>query len=324
MESTGRPAFVLRRKNRMRPYKYLFGPVPSRRFGRSLGIDLVPMKTCCYDCVFCQLGRTPDKTLKQKDWVPVDEVLDEIQAWIKTDGVADYMTLSGSGEPTLHSRFGDVLDGLKSIDIPSVLLSNGGLFFDSGVRRAAALADIVKVSFSAWDQDSFGWINRPHDKLDFKETLDGLIKFSNMFKGQLLVEVFLLTGMNSKPGDVEKIADLVKKLNPDQVHLNTVVRPPAESFAKAVPQDSMAWASTVFDPPATIIADVMSEKSGSVPKNEADILSMLRRRPCTMDQISKVFNLHVNEVAKYLALLMKTNDVLTTRKSDAVYYMVKK
>ncbi|MCP4723054.1 MAG: radical SAM protein [Desulfobacteraceae bacterium] len=308
----------------MRPYNYLFGPVPSRRFGRSLGIDLVPMKTCCYDCVFCQLGRTPDKTLEQKEWVPVDGVLDEIHAWIKTDGVADYMTLSGSGEPTLHSRFGDVLDGLKSIDIPSVLLSNGGLFFDPGVRRAAALADIVKVSFSAWDQDSFGWINRPHDKLNFKEILDGLIQFSNMFKGQLLVEVFLLTGMNSKPGDVEKIADLVKKLNPDQVHLNTVVRPPAESFAKSVPQDSMAWASTVFDPPATIIADVKSEKSGSVPKNEADILSMLRRRPCTMDQISKVFNLHVNEVAKYLALLMKTNDVLTTRKSDAVYYVVKK
>jgi len=128
----------------MRPakkkYNYLFGPVPSRRFGRSLGIDLTPYKTCSLDCVFCQLGRTKEKTITRKEYVPIDAVMAELEEWLKTDGQADYITLSGSGEPTLHFRFGEILEFIRTNSaIPAVLLTNGTLLDHAQVRDAACL-----------------------------------------------------------------------------------------------------------------------------------------------------------------------------------------
>jgi wyosine [tRNA(Phe)-imidazoG37] synthetase (radical SAM superfamily) len=151
--------------------------VPSRRFGRSLGIDLTPHKTCSLDCVFCQLGRTPEKTLERKTYVPTGDVIDEIDHWLQTDGNADYLTLSGSGEPTLHAEFGRVLAHLRRQPIPSVLLTNGTLLDRPEVREAAALARVVKVSLSAWDQKSFEWVNRPHRQLEFTTLVDGMKAF---------------------------------------------------------------------------------------------------------------------------------------------------
>ena len=139
----------------MKKYDYLFGPIPSRRLGRSLGVDLIPYKTCSYNCVFCQLGRTPEKTLSRNNYVPHQKVCDEIYEWLKNDGKADYVTLSGSGEPTLHSNFGDVLKFVKEkSSIKTVLLTNGSLFHLPKVREAASQALIVKLSLSAWDQKS--------------------------------------------------------------------------------------------------------------------------------------------------------------------------
>ena len=154
----------------MGEYKYLFGPVPSRRFGRSLGVDLTPYKTCSLDCVFCQLGRTTKKTVTRQEYVPTDSVLAELVEWLKRDSQADYITLSGSGEPTLHSRFGDVLEFIRSkTTIPAVLLTNGTMLQFRQVREAAACANVVKVSLSAWDQASYGWVNRPHKQLQFDQ-----------------------------------------------------------------------------------------------------------------------------------------------------------
>ena len=137
-------------------YKYLFGPVPSRRFGRSLGVDLTPYKTCSQDCVYCQLGRTTRKTVLRKEYAPLHAVLEEISDWLSADGEADYITLSRSGEPTLHVLFGDVIEFIRlNSRIPSVLLTNGSLFHLPEVRHAASCADIVKISLSAWDQPSY-------------------------------------------------------------------------------------------------------------------------------------------------------------------------
>lgn len=139
----------------MQKYQYLFGPVPSRRLGRSLGVDLTPYKTCTLDCVFCQLGRTTKKTVTRQEYVPTDRVLAELEQWLKSDGKADYITLSGSGEPTLHSRFGEVLEFIRANSkIPAVLLSNGMMLYLPEVRAAAAYANVLKVSLSAWDQMS--------------------------------------------------------------------------------------------------------------------------------------------------------------------------
>lgn len=301
-------------------YHYLFGPVPSRRFGRSLGIDLTPRKTCSLDCVFCQLGRTTRKTLERKAYVPTADVIKEIEQWLKSGTAADYLTLSGSGEPTLHARFGDVLAFLHRHPIPSVLLTNGTLFYLPEVRAAAAQAQVVKVSLSAWDQRSFEWVNRPQQQLDFATIFDGLREFRKGFDGQLWIEVFLLAGINAMPRDVKKIARLARALRPDRIHLNTTARPPAEDFAAAVPKARLEELAGLFEPPARIAADETAHRSPKTIADEASILAMLKRRPCTINQIETAFGLHINEVSKILGHLIDTHQVRADLKRTEVYY----
>ncbi len=301
-------------------YRYLFGPVPSRRFGRSLGIDLTPHKTCSLDCVFCQLGHTPKKTLQRKAYVPSADVIAEIDHWVKTDGDADYLTLSGSGEPTLNSEFGRVLTHLRGQSIPSALLTNGTLLKLPEVREAAALAQVVKVSLSAWDQKSFEWVNRPHPQLEFGSFFDGLKQFRRAFDGRLWLEVFLLAGINAMARDVEKIVALSRELQPDRIHLNTVARPPAEDFAAAVPMAQLDALAELFDPPARIAAGFKINRTHKAAVDEAGILSMLKRRPCTIKQIQTAFGMHINEVSKYLGILMQKEQIHADSRGQEVYY----
>ena len=302
-------------------YNYLFGPVPSRRFGRSLGIDLTPYKTCSFDCVFCQLGRTLQKTIARKEYVPKNEVLEEIEDWLKTGGEADYITLSGSGEPTLHSRFGEVLAFIRSNSvIPSVLLTNGAMLHLPEVREAASRADVVKVSLSVWDQGAYERVNRPHQRLRFEHLIEGQKAFRAGFDGQLWMEVFLLEGMNASRSEVQRIADAASEIGPDRIQLNTVARPPAETFASAVPKERMADLARLFHPSAEIIADSGISHETGMQANEDTILSMLERRPCTARQVADAFGMNLNEVSKYLGKLLRADKVRAGRNDAETYY----
>lgn len=305
----------------MEDRKYLFGPVPSRRFGRSLGVDLTPYKTCSLDCVFCQLGRTTHKTVERREYVNMEEVLRELEEWLETDGEADYITLSGSGEPTLHERFGDVLALIREkSEIPSLLLTNGTLLNLPEVREAAAFASVVKVSLSAWDQASFGWVNRPHAELRFEELISGQKAFRREYTGQLWMEVFLVSGMNAMPVDVSRIAALAEEIGPDRVQLNTAIRPAAEDFATPVSEERIAELTHLFHPPAEIIAEFSKQKDLKLRGNRESVLAMLRRRPCTAGQIAEGFGMHLNEVSKYLGNLLSAKEIRTERKGGTVYY----
>lgn len=302
-------------------FRYLFGPVPSRRFGRSLGVDLTPYKTCSFDCIFCQLGRTPKKTIVRKEYVPTDDVLSELDTWLKTDGQADYITLSGSGEPTLHSEFGRIFDFVHSnSDIPTVLLTNGTMLSRPEVREAAARSDVVKVSLSAWDADSYEWVNRPHSHLNFEQQVQGQMDFRAMFHGKLYMEVFLLKGINGMEKDVRKIAEIAKKIRPDRIQLNTAVRPPAEEFAAPLSREQMESFTGLFDPKAEVIAEFSTAGLKDIKANEETVLAMLKRRPCTAEQIGEVFSMHLNEVSKYLGKLMRTEKIQAERRNKDVYY----
>jgi wyosine [tRNA(Phe)-imidazoG37] synthetase (radical SAM superfamily) len=310
------------RKIMEKKYCYLFGPVPSRRFGRSLGVDLTPYKTCSLDCIFCQLGRTTEKTVARKEYVPTDIVLSELKEWLNKDGRADYITLSGSGEPTLHSRFGEVLEFIRSNSkIPAVLLSNGTMLHLPEVRDAADCANVVKCSLSAWNQVSYEWVNRPHSQLRFDDLIKGQKDFCEQFKGQLWMEVFLIAGTNSTPTNVRKIADLAKEIGPDRIHLNTAVRPPSEDYATALSEKRMEALTDLFHPCAEIIAEFKAKHSNHVRANQETIFSMLQRRPCTADQIADVFDMHLNEVSKYLGKLIRTGQICSELKKRAVYYL---
>ncbi len=306
----------------MEKAQYLFGPVPSRRFGRSLGVDLTPYKTCCLDCVFCQLGRTTNKTIFREEHVPTDAVIAELDGWLNTNGRADYITLSGSGEPTLHLHFGEVLNFIRvNSTIPSVLLTNGALLHLPEVRDAACSADIVKISLSAWNQSSYVWVNRPHAELTFAQLVAGQKALRRQFRGELWLEVFLVWGMNAMPSTVSWIADIASEIEPDRIQLNTAVRPPAEDFAGSLSRKRLLPLRRLFHPTAEAITGFSSDENHAIEANGETILTMLRRRPSTADQIAKGFGMHLNEVSKYLGNLLQTGKIREVRKSGAVYYV---
>lgn len=303
-------------------FKYLFGPVPSRRLGRSLGLDLTPFKTCNLNCVFCQLGRTTNQTSQRKAYVPIESVKEEFLAWQKADGQADQITLAGSGEPTLHAEFGEIIRFVKeNSEIPVTLLTNGASMYLPEVRAAAALADTVKVSLSAWDEASYQQINRPCADMSFKNLFEGEREFRKEFSGRLLLEVFLLDGMNADEESVGKIADLAVQIQPDHIQLNTCVRPVAEDFARLVPKERMQQLTRLFKPVAELIADFSVKGNAELEVDEEAILAMIRRRPCTAKQIAEVFGMHLNHVGKYLGKLTSAGNIEVTRRNDNVFYV---
>lgn len=244
-------------------YRYLFGPVHSRRLGRSLGIDLLDRRRCSFDCVFCEVGATELLTLERREYVPTAAVIAEFEDWLAGGGTADVVTLAGSGEPTLHSGFGEVIDAVHgACRLPVVLLTNSTLLWDPEVRDAASRADIVKVSLSAWDDDSLAALNRPAAGLSFARLLAGLQAFRAMYTGALWVETLLVQGVNDQPDQVSRIAALVAGLHPDKVQLNTVVRPPADDHAAAVESGRLEFLASLFTPAAEIIAPHSGDAEG--------------------------------------------------------------
>lgn len=249
-------------------------------------------------------------------------VLDELAHWIAAGNTADFMTLSGSGEPTLHSGFGDIIRYLRqNTETPVALLTNGSLFSRPSVREAAREASVVKVSLSGGDQEMFERINRPHPDIRLADMVEGYRTFRKMFDGRLVIEVFLVQGINDTPESVKKIAALVNSVGADEVNLNTAVRPPAESFALPLKREEMEALTPLFQPAATVIAEFSADRSSSVAANESTILDMLRRRPCTAQQVAEVFNMHLNEVSKYLGKLTRTGRIISlARKNESEPY----
>ena len=297
---------------------HLFGPIPSRRLGRSLGIDLTPCKTCSLNCIFCQLGSSPNTTLRREEYVPLKAVLAEIDTWLSRDGHADVLTLSGCGEPTLHSRFGEVLAHIKaSCSLPTALLTNGTLLERPDVRSAAALADTVKMTLSAWDEKSFVRIHRPHPELHFDGLLAGERAFAAEYGGTLLLEVFLLPGVNDSWEAVRRIARLAETLQPTRVQLNTAIRPPADRTIKPVPLHRLQELAQAFEPKAEIIAGSSASSSDSGAVGQEDLLSLLTRRPCTLEDICRAFGESETTISELVQSLLASGRI--RRVSDAYY-----
>jgi wyosine [tRNA(Phe)-imidazoG37] synthetase (radical SAM superfamily) len=273
------------------------------------------------DCVFCQLGQTTNKTIDCKEYVPTEAVLSEINSWFTSGGQADYITLAGSGEPTLHSGFGKVLEFIRTnTEIPSALLTNGVMLYLQEIREAASLANIVKVSLSAWHQASFEWVNRPLPQLRFSQVIKGLKIFRTQFNGQIWMEIFLIPGMNAMTENVQKIAILAKDIAPDRIQLNTAVRPPSEDFVTTLPRERMSALTHLFQPVAEIIAEFNAPYKSHMQANQDTILEMLRRRPCTAKQIADGFGMHLNEVLKYIGKLMRNHLISVELKKNGMFF----
>lgn len=308
-------------------FRYLFGPVLSRRMGRSLGIDLLPFKTCSFNCVFCQLGRTPSGTVERREFIPTSDVLAEFDRWVVEDGHADYVTLAGSGEPTLHTGFGRVLDRVRErTAIRSALLTNSSLLHLEEVRADAVRADVVKVSLSAWDGASFARVNRPHPSMVFDRMVEGMRQFRAEFRGELWLEVFLMAGINDRPDDVRRIASLAAGIGPDHVHLNSVARMPAESEARPVEAERLAELACLFTPAAEVVADAAALRAvaarAPVPTADVDevILGLVRRHPCTAADVASALGLDAADSVRRLDSLVAAGRARRESVAGAAHY----
>jgi wyosine [tRNA(Phe)-imidazoG37] synthetase (radical SAM superfamily) len=302
--------------------KYLFGPVASRRLGRSLGIDLIPLKTCTLDCVYCECGSTTVKTIERKEYVPYNAVIAELQAWQANDGHADFITLAGSGEPTLHSRFDDIISSAKIITgIPVCLLTNGTLFYLPDVRHGAAQADLVVPSLDAADHATFQKINRPHAECTLEWHLDGLRAFCDEYSGRLWIEIFLIPGINDSPESIQNLAAVAAELHPEKIQINTAVRPPAESFVEAIPEERMQALTECFTPTAEIIASYRVAAKHAIPGTREQVLALLLRRPCTLKEIADGLDISKTDATAFVNELLASGHIIQEEREDALYYI---
>jgi len=313
--------------------KHLYGPVPSRRLGLSLGVDIVPFKVCTLDCVYCQLGRTTEKTLQRKDYVPVEAVLAELKDKLAEGLEADFVTISGSGEPTLNSRLGELIEGIKKItNIPVAILTNGTLLYKQDVRADCARADVVLPSLDAGDEQTFQRINRPHSGLSLEKLISGLCAFRNEFAGRIWLEVFFIEGFNTDNEQIAKIKDAINRIRPDKVQLNTAVRPTAEPGIKSLSAEKLQAIAEELGEKCEVIADFSppplcfakrSSGGWNVEGKAEDLLSMLKRRPCSLSDICSALGISRNEALKYIAHFQQQG-VLDSQKKDGVIFFSKR
>ncbi len=282
---------------------YIFGPVPSHRLGRSLGVDLVPYKTCSYDCIYCQLGRTTNKTVQRKEWVPLDDVLAELEKKLSTE--PDYITLSGSGEPTLFSRLDELIAAVKKItDVPVAVLTNGSLLWREEVRRQLLDADLVMPSLDVGNATSFQWANRPHESITFDRMLQGLIDFRHCYRGRYWLEVLLCAKIADSEKELDDLRKCVARIEPDRLLLGTVIRPPAEKYAVAVPRERLVEIAASFSPPGDVLPDLPPpEVTKQSAASRKEILEMLARRPCTAEDVAAGLRIHKVEALKHIEAL---------------------
>jgi len=301
---------------------YLFGPVPSRRLGLSLGVDIIPFKVCSLDCMYCQIGRTTEKTIERKDYVPVEEVLNELKGRL-ADGVrADFITISGSGEPTLNISLGKVVEGIKAItDIPVAILTNGTLFTEKSVRQDCAKADVVLPSLDAADAETFERINRPYADINIENVISGLCTFREEFGGEIWLEVFVIEGVNIEPEQIGAIKSAIERIRPDKVQLNTAVRPTADSGIQRIKKENLLQIAEQLGHDCEVVADFADDRLGDDMKIEAkDLLSMLKRRPCTLDDICVGLGVHRNEALKYIAHLQEQGVISSEYRGETVFF----
>lgn len=301
---------------------HIYGPVPSRRLGFSLGVDIIPFKTCTLDCIYCQLGPTAKKTLQRKEYYSQSEILTQIKKKLASGQRIDTLTFSGSGEPTLNKILEKLIKKIKKISfIPVAVLTNSTLFTDKTVRSALMSADLVIPSLDAATQEVFLQTNRPCSPLNIEDIVEGLEAFRQEFRGSIWLEIMLVKGVNDSPSHIQKLKESVSRIKPDKIQLNTVVRPPAEKFAQPLSLEEIEKIRKKFGKNCEIIAEFDKKALKSSQKDlEGPILAMIQRRPVTLSDISVALGKHENEVTKCLDILLEEGKIRPITHKNKKYY----
>ncbi len=293
----------------------------------SLGIDLVPKKVCSLNCVYCEVGKTTNLTLDRKEYIKFDDVKEELIHYFNNNPNPDYITFSGSGEPTLNICIGDILQFIKQYkpNIPVAVLTNGTLFYDKDARKSIMDADVVLPSLDAATEYVFKRINRPNKNLDFNKYIQGLIDFRKEFNGKIWLEIFILPDYNNDKNELEELKKLILKIKPDQVQLNTLDRPGTVLNLRGATRKEMQeivdlWKLNNVE----IIAASPERKNILSYRNDTEtaILETLHRRPCTLDDLNKILGIHINEINKYLDVLDAEGKIEIIEQERGYFYKI--
>ena len=290
----------------MTAHRFVYGPVASRRLGFSLGVDIIPFKTCTLDCIYCQLGSTGRTTARRRRFFPPREILAQIKAAVASGPRIDVITFSGSGEPTLNKDIGRLIRSIKRMTrIPVVVLTNGTLLTRGDVRRDLAAADVVVPSLDAVPAALFRRVNRPHASLVNARIVDGLARFRDGYAGEIRLEIMLVKGVNDSPAHIAALKSAVARIRPDRIELNTVVRPPADSRAAALGPAELRKVRAALGPRAEIVASfARREQAPAAGGLERAVLATVARRPQTAGDIAVALGRHRDEILKTLAALL--------------------
>jgi len=271
--------------------KYVFGPVPSRRLGQSLGIDTIPLKTCNWNCVYCQLGRTKPLNHKRAEYFPPVDILAEVQQALVAHqpGEIDWITFVGSGEPTLYTGIGWLIHQIKNLtDIPVAVITNGSLLYDPQVRSDLAAADVVLPTLDAGTSILYRQINRPHPSITFRRLITGLIAFRRKYTGQLWVEVMLMQGLNDTRQALLDIVAILCRVKPDEIHISLPTRPPADSWVQPADEEGVSRALTILGEVAHVLHPAAGNFDLSGSESLADaVIGIITRHPMRQDELER-------------------------------------
>lgn len=306
--------------------KLIFGPVPSRRLGRSLGIDILPPKTCNLNCIYCELGPTNAYTTEFVDLVPPKAIEKAFLNYISKECTTfDVVTITASGEPTLHSELGEIIETIKkNIDKPVAVLTNATTLPLIWVREALSKADLVLPSFDAATEKTFRRINRPAKGIELGPIIEGLIKFRKEYRGRLLLEILFVKDVNDSPEEIEALLKYTQQICPDEIQINTVARPPAIGWASPVDPDKLEEIARMFGEKARVITSYMGSKErvSSAP-DEDELLEMIKRRPLSLDDFKTLFGPYEKYAMEKLGGLVEKGIIEKRLLNNKEFYLVR-
>jgi wyosine [tRNA(Phe)-imidazoG37] synthetase (radical SAM superfamily) len=305
--------------------EHIFGPVLSRRLGFSLGVDLVPFKTCSLDCIYCQAGKTTHKTIERKSYVSLESVMPELKDALKQSQKIDYITLSGSGEPTLNLDLGRIITAIKKItDIPVAVLTNGTLLHLESVRDELMAADLVVPSLDAVSQEIFCEINKPHPHINVSQMIAGLKSLREAFSGDIWLEIMLVKGLNDFPEEIKKLKDVISSIEFEKVQLNTTVRPAADKVIEPVTNEELASIKELLGERCEVIAG-FRENQHTIDTNIPEkIISIISRRPLNLSEISDSLGIPKERTTKHVYLLEQQGRIESLTYGSESYYQLKR
>ncbi len=304
---------------------YTYGPVPSRRLGLSLGVDILPFKTCTIDCIYCQLGRTKNLTLERQSFFPKEEILEEVvKVALQTNPA--YVTFSGSGEPTLNLDIGWLIREIKSQTGKKVaVLTNASLLWMSQVRDELMAADLVVPSLDAATEKVWRKLNRPHPSLEFDRIIEGLTTFADHYRGELWVEILFVKGVNDSRKHIQCLLNILSKIHYTKVQLNTVVRPPSEKSALALSYEELKDIANRFPEDTEVVLPFRkSDKPYAAHGAKEVIFAAISRRPMTLKDIEQSLGIPQNRSKPALEALISEGKVrLASYLGEGFYEAVK-